>query len=151
MAWWYSLLLTIHILSAITAVGSNLTYGVWAARGTIDSQHLAFALRGIKFIDDRIANPAYILLLPTGAAMVAAGHLGFGTRWISWAMGLWLVAILVAYLGYTPALKRQLDAIVQHGLDSDAFRATQRRANAFVAVLGVVVLLILVLMVYKPV
>ena len=56
--WWFLLLKTVHILAAITAVGSNLAYGAWGARGNRDPEHLGFVLRGIKFIDDRIANPA---------------------------------------------------------------------------------------------
>lgn len=147
----YLTLKFVHVLLAITAVGANFTYGVWFARARRNPQFAEAALRGIKFLDDKIANPAYILLLPTGAAMVAAGKLGFGTRWISWAMGLWVVAILVAYLGYTPILRRQIEMIARDGIESDAFRATQGRANAAVGALGVIVLVILVLMVYKPV
>jgi hypothetical protein len=55
----YVLLKFIHIASAIVAVGSNITYGVWNARAGSDPSHAGFALKGVKFIDDRIANPAY--------------------------------------------------------------------------------------------
>jgi hypothetical protein len=47
-----------HILLVITAFGANITYGVWQARGAIDPAHESFALRGVKFLDDRVANPA---------------------------------------------------------------------------------------------
>ncbi|HEY0394794.1 MAG TPA: DUF2269 family protein [Candidatus Elarobacter sp.] len=147
----YLTLKLVHILLAITAVGANFTYGVWFARARRYPAFAETALRGIKFLDDYIANPAYILLLPTGAAMVAAGNLGFGTRWISWAMGLWLIAILIAYLLYSPILKRQIQIIAEHGIESPEYQATQGRANAAVGVLGVVVLVIVVLMVFKPV
>jgi uncharacterized membrane protein len=147
----YLTLKLVHILLAITAVGANFTYGVWFARARRYPAFAETALRGIKLIDDRIANPAYVLLLPTGAAMVAVGHLGFGTRWISWAMGLWLIAMIVAYALYTPVLKRQIGIIAQHGIESPEFAATQGRANAFVGLLSVIVLAIVVLMVFKPV
>jgi hypothetical protein len=42
-----------HILFVITAFGANITYGVWQARGGIDPRHESFALRGVKFLDDR--------------------------------------------------------------------------------------------------
>ena len=51
-------------------LGANLTYGVWLARAARESQHLAFALRGVKILDDRIANPAYGVIFLTGMAMV---------------------------------------------------------------------------------
>jgi uncharacterized membrane protein len=66
----YLTLKLLHILLAITALGANLTYGVWIARSKMQPEFATFALRGVKFIDDRIANPSYLLLLPTGAAMV---------------------------------------------------------------------------------
>ena len=54
----YLILKWVHMLMAIAALGTNLTYGVWLTRAARESQHLGFALRGIKILDDRIANPA---------------------------------------------------------------------------------------------
>jgi uncharacterized membrane protein len=146
----YLTLKFIHVLLAIVAVGSNLTYGVWFARANMQPAFAATALRGIKFIDDHLANPAYILLLPTGAAMVALGGLGFGTRWISIAMTLWVVAILVAYLGYTPTLRGQIAAVERAGIDDPESKRLAVRGQIFAAILGVLVIAILVMMVFKP-
>jgi uncharacterized membrane protein len=146
----YLTLKLIHILLAITGLGANLTYGVWFARANQQPAFAATALRGIKFIDDYIANPAYILLLPTGAAMVWLGGLGFGTRWVSLAMTLWLVAILVAYLGYTPTLKRQIAAVERAGIGDPEARQLAVRGQVIAAILGLLVVAILVLMVFKP-
>jgi uncharacterized membrane protein len=107
-------------------------------------------LRGIKFIDDHIANPAYVLLLPTGAAMVWLGGIGFGTTWVAVAMGLWAFAIAVAYLGYTPSLSRQIAAVERGGLDDPEAKRIAVRANVFAGILGVTVVAILALMVFKP-
>lgn len=85
---WYLVLKFLHILSAIVAVGSNITYGVWSIRAANDSAHLGFALKGIKFLDDRIANPAYGVLLLTGLLMWFFGNFGFA---------LWLVIALVLF------------------------------------------------------
>src|SRR5438105_6991868 len=51
---WMLLLKSLHVLSAVVAIGSNVTYAVWSSRGSRDEAHLGFALRGVKFIDDRI-------------------------------------------------------------------------------------------------
>lgn len=147
---WYLLLKFLHVLLAIAALGANLTYGVWFARANADPAFAAAALRGIKFIDDRIANPAYVLMLPTGAAMVMLGGLSFRTPWIAWAMGLWAVAILAAYLGYTPALRAQIRAVEREGIASGAARRLAVAGNVWAAVLGLLVAAILVLMVFKP-
>jgi uncharacterized membrane protein len=140
----------LHIMLAITALGANLTYGAWFARANLNPASAPFALRGIAFIDDWIANPAYVLLLPTGAAMVWLGGYSFGTRWIAWAIGLWLVAILAAYLGYSPALRAQIAAVERDGVASPAARALATRGQIWAGVLGVLILAILVLMVFKP-
>jgi uncharacterized membrane protein len=146
----YLLVKLVHVGCAIVAVGANVTYGVWFARANADPASAAFALRGIKIIDDRIANPAYGLLFLTGALDVWIGGIGFGTRWVSAAMGLFVVLAIIAFAGFTPALKRQLAAVERGGTtDPDAVRLA-RRGQAFAAVMGVIVLAILVLMIFKP-
>ena len=44
---WYLVFKWIHIAAAITAVGANISYGVWNARSQAEPAHLGFALRGI--------------------------------------------------------------------------------------------------------
>jgi uncharacterized membrane protein len=150
MSFAYLALKLIHILLAIAAVGANFTYGVWIMRARANPAFAAVALRGVKLIDDRIANPAYLLMLPTGAAMVWIAGYGFGTRWIAWATGLWALAVLLGYLGYTPSLAAQIRAIEADGPDSPAALAAAKRGGVFSALLGVVILAIVVLMVFKP-
>jgi uncharacterized membrane protein len=108
------------------------------------------ALRGVKFIDDWVANPSYLLLLPTGIAMVKVAGYSFGTHWISWAMGLWVLAVAAGYLGYTPALAGQIRAIERDGTDSPEAARLSTRGNVFAAILGVLIIAILILMVFKP-
>ena len=57
----YLLLKWLHVLLAIAAVGTNLTYGVWIARARRQPELLPFALRGVKLLDDRIANQRLVL------------------------------------------------------------------------------------------
>jgi len=140
----------LHILLAITAVGANITYGVWFARANAQPAFAPVALRGIKFIDDYIANPCYLLMLPTGILMVRLAGFSFGTHWISWAMGLWLLAIVLAYGGYSPSLRKQIAVVEAFGIGDPRTGALAVRANVFAGVLGVVVIAILVLMVFKP-
>ena len=47
---WYTLLKFVHVLLVITAVGSNITYGVWNALAAREPAHAPFALKGIAFL-----------------------------------------------------------------------------------------------------
>ena len=107
-------------------------------------------MRGIKRMDDFVANPAYVLMLPTGALMVWIGGIGFGTRWVTVSMTLWLVAVLLGFLGYSPLLKRQIASAEREGLDGPETRAITRRANIVTVLLAIDVFAIFVFMVFKP-
>jgi uncharacterized membrane protein len=99
----FLLLKWFHVMSAIVAVGSNVTYAVWSARAKKEAEHLGFVLRGIKFLDDRIANPAYGLLLVTGLIMAFTTY-SITTRWILSGLFIFVVMAVVAVTVYSPAL-----------------------------------------------
>jgi uncharacterized membrane protein len=146
----YLLLKWLHVLAAITALGSNITYGFWLTRATRDPPVLPFTLRGVKLIDDRIANPAYGVLLITGFAMVGVGQLSIRTPWLLSALILYVVMVGLAAVGYTPTLKRQIQALDRGGVTSAEYRTLAVRGRLLGALLGVVVMAIVFLMVVKP-
>ena len=146
----YPYVKTLHILFAIIAVGFNASYAVWLVRGQRDPAHLAFAVKGVKFMDDYIANPCYLLLLVSGLAMAfVAGHWGF-QRWIVAALILWVILMGLGYRVYTPTLSKQIRTLAAEGPESAAYQALDRRANVVGAALVLIVLVILILMVFKP-
>lgn len=146
----YLLLKFIHIAAAITAVGANITYGVWNARSQGEPAHLGFALRGIKFIDDRIANPAYGVVLLTGLLMIGVGHWSITSLWLILALVLFAILVVVAVALYSPLL-RKLIAVVDGGdTSSPEFSRLVNRNRMLGGVFGLLVLLILVMMVFKP-
>src|SRR6202049_567656 len=107
---WYTLLKYIHVLLAITAVGSNLTYAAWKARAAMEPAHAAFALRGIAFIDNRGANPAYWLLLIAGLTLLAVSQWGF-RGWVIAALILFVLLIVVAIGFYSRASRQQIQVL----------------------------------------
>jgi len=143
-------LLYTHILLAIVAVGSNMTYAVWTARAARHPEHLAFALRGVKLIDDRIANPAYGLLLVTGLLMVWRVPVPLAQFWLVTALILYGLAVALAAGVYTPTLRRQIEALEQHGADSGEYRRRDARATAVGIALAVLVIAIVFFMVVRP-
>jgi uncharacterized membrane protein len=145
-----TIVLFIHIFAAIIAVGFNISYPVWIIRARRDPTHTAFALKGIKFIDDRIANPAYGVLLITGLLMVYLGHYAITTLWIAVALVLFVALILIAGLVYTPSLREQVKLAEAGDTSSAAFMRLGSRGQIAGQALGLIVLVILAMMVFKP-
>ena len=56
MFWLFTTVKFIHILLAIIAFGFNATYALWIARAQRYPEHLNFALRGVKILDDYMAG-----------------------------------------------------------------------------------------------
>jgi uncharacterized membrane protein len=146
----YPWLKTLHILFAIVAVGFNISYGIWQARAAREPEHTGYALRGIKFLDDRVANPSYAGLLIVGIVLVLVGPYEFDTFWVAVAIGLYLVMGAVAFFFYSPTLKRQIAAFESGGAQSAEFVALGNRGRMLGIILAVLVLAIIVLMVVKP-
>lgn len=149
----FSLLLVlkyIHILSAIAAVGSNITYGVWSARAQQEPSHVGFALKGIKFLDDRIANPAYGVLFLTGLLMIFVGHWSITSAWIVIAIVLFVALAVLGFGFYSPLLRNQIKLVEAGDTSSPEFEGLSRRSRLIGPLLGLLVALILVMMVFKP-
>jgi len=145
---WYTLLKFVHVLLAITAVGSNITYGVWNALAAREPAHAPFALKGIAFIDRRVANPAYGLLLITGLALVAISGLRQG--WILAALILFVLLIVVAIGFYSRVIRQQIKVMDSEGLASAAYKRLDGQATLYGIISLVIALLIVFLMVVKP-
>jgi uncharacterized membrane protein len=141
----------LHNLAAIIAIGFNLTYAVWIIRAQRDRAHLDFALRGVKLLDDYFANPAYLLLLLTGLGMVYLARYQLTQLWLLGGLILWVVAIILGYGFYTPTLRNQIKTLAASGAESAAYRRLAARGTALGITLGVIVLIILGLMIFKPV
>ena len=140
----------IHVLLAIVAVGFNASYGIWLARSASAPQATqSHVLRTIKFLDDRIANPAYGLLLLTGLWMIFSA--GIPVRlWIALAIGLWLVLVVVGLGVYTPTLRDQIRVLESEGPGSEDYQRIAARGRTLGIVLGIIVIVIVFLMVTKP-
>src|SRR6266850_3863726 len=140
----------IHILAAIVAVGFNISYVVWIIRARRNPEHTAFALHGIRFLDERIANPSYGVLLITGIAMVFLAGYKLTTLWIDIALVLFVLLIVVAVRFYTPTLRAQIKLVESGDTSSAEFNRLAQRGQVAGQALGVIVLVILAMMVFKP-
>lgn len=146
----YPWLKALHIFFAIVAVGFNISYGIWQARASREPEHMGYALRGIKFLDDRVANPAYGGLLVVGIVLVLIGPYEFTTFWVAVAIGLYVLMGAVAIVFYSPTLTAQIAAYEAGGAQTPEFAALGARGRMLGMILAVLVVAIILLMVVKP-
>lgn len=141
---------SIHVLAAITAVGANITYGIWINRSSAEPKTLPFVLRNISWIDRRVANPCYGLLLLTGLIMVFTLPIPLTTPWLLTALILYIAAALFGALAYAPVMRRQIQALESDGFDSPDYKAIAGRSTLLGLLVTLDVIIIIFLMVVKP-
>jgi uncharacterized membrane protein len=146
---WFLVLKSLHVLSAIVAVGSNFTYGVWSVLAKREPAHLPFALRGVKLLDDRVANPAYGVLLATGLIMVFTTYT-ITLTWILIGLAIYVVMAVLGVAVIGPALTAQITALDGDGAASPRYAAAEARVRGVGIFLGVLAIVVVVVMVVKP-
>lgn len=145
----FLLLKLVHVVSAIVAVGANVTYAIWMSRAHRDRDHLVFVIETIRELDRRLALPAYVVVLITGVVMVARGAYSFTTGWIVAAIALYALAVVVGIVAFAPTIRRQL-AEAKLDPSSPAYADLARRISRLTLVTLVIVSTIVILMVTKP-
>ena len=149
---WYLPLKLVHVLSAIVAVGTNVTYFVWLAamKGRPPAEQ-SFALGTIKKLDARLANPAYGILPLTGLIMVLVSDAWeITTFWIIAAIILYALVGLIAGALFAPSLRRQTEIVATEGSGAAAYEAAARRTRTTGLLTMLPIAGILYLMVMKP-
>ncbi|MGZ5212262.1 MAG: DUF2269 family protein [Actinomycetota bacterium] len=150
-----SLLLVLHVLGAVVALGFSLSYAPWIRRGDVEGpEERAFALRTVSWIDRRITTPAYALQLVTGLLLVATLDWDLlRAAWLELSLGLYVALILLAITVYAPAFRRQralAERIAAGEGGESEYAAAASTARAWGVVVTAMTLTILVLMVWKP-
>jgi uncharacterized membrane protein len=140
----------LHVLAAITALGSNITYGFWMNRAARTPQALVYILQTIKAIDSQLANRAYGALLITGVIMFYLGRWPLTTSWLITAILLYVIVGALGFFFFAPALRKQISVGETSGPQSEEYQAIARRSNLFGVITVVLVVIIVFLMVTKP-
>jgi len=153
------LLLVLHVLGAVVALGFSLSYGLWVRRGEADGpQGRAFALRTVSWIDRRITTPAFIAQLITGLLLVATIDWDpLRQAWLELSLGIYVLLTVLAITVYAPSFRKQreiAEAIAEGGAeggaDESAYAAAASKATTWGVIVTVLTLVIVVLMVWKP-
>jgi uncharacterized membrane protein len=138
------------VVAAITAVGFNLSYGVWLTVTARTPEHRLPVLRTVKRLDDWIANPAYVVLLLSGLAMLAIGSIPITTAWILAALALYTLLVVLGLGVFSRALATQIRLLQDGSASPAAYDAVAGRTMWSGALLVVIALVIVFLMVTKP-
>lgn len=153
-----SLLLVLHVLGAVVALGFSLSYGFWIRRAEVDGPgERAFALRTVSWIDRRITTPAYVAQLVTGLLLVASLDWDLlRAAWLELSLGIYAALIVLAIAVYAPSFRRQRELAERiaagkaEGNGESAYAAAASTARAWGVVVTTMTLVILALMVWKP-
>jgi uncharacterized membrane protein len=144
----YLLLKFVHILIAILALGASAVLGVALELYGSHPTHGPFLLRAIRRLVAYFVLPGYVLVLVTGLLLVRIAW-PLTTRWVKEALALWVVGIAV--LGCDLVVLRHQERLLEAGgPDSASYRRASLLGRGLGAGLGLVVLVILYLMVFKP-
>ena len=130
----YTLLLTIHILGAVLALGAPMAAPLLRRRSLM--------------LDKQLANAGYAVLLLTGLGLIAYSGLAWTTPWILISFALYGVAGILALVGYLPGLRDQRRHAAQP--ESPAYLDAEERANTYSIFLSLIMVAIVYLMTVKP-
>lgn len=147
----YLTLKFLHVFLAIIAVGFTASFGLIlgrAAKGGADARELKFALGTIKVMS-RIGHICFLLLLVTGIGLVqVAGYPWY--LWLKLSGAIVIFALLVAQFLLLPTVPRRLAILETKGPTDPEFIALSKRSAALGGLLGLLSLVVIGLMVWKP-
>ena len=141
----YLWLKVLHILVAVVALGTSAGLGIVLEFYGNDRTHGSFILRIIERVVALVVLPGYVLVLATGLWMASLAW-SFTAGWIQLAIGLWIVGVVC--LGCSLAALRRQRRL--HGVEGSAYARSAFASRALGGAFGLVVVVILYLMVFKP-
>ena len=143
------ILLTLHILAALLAVGVTLSYFFWLRRAVLVPESREFTLETIRIVERRFVIPAYVVVLLTGLALIDRGSWGWSTPWLE--LSILLFIALMGLVGLHARVVKQQIALVSEGsTDSAAHTAAHVRGRILMLAKVIVVVALVYLMVFKP-
>jgi uncharacterized membrane protein len=147
----YDLIKYVHVLAAIVWVGGAFYAQMLAVRvqRSTDPDDLPKFGRNVEAIGTRAFIPASLILFIAGAILVAQ-RWSFTQAWVSAAIVLWLLSVLVGALYLGPRAKRIAELFEAEGPTSAGARALLDRVFLVSRLELVSFVVVVFLMVVKP-
>lgn len=102
----YSALLAIHILMAVTWVGSNVAQQIYAVRARrAGPQQFGAIIEQVGWYGNHVLAPASLVLILTGFGLAATGDWSLTEPWLIFAIAVWVASFVLGagYLGPSSA------------------------------------------------
>jgi predicted integral membrane protein DUF2269 len=158
---WRTFVLFLHILAAIAAFGPSMAYGLIATLGQKEPLHANFALRVLLRIENRLATPMAVVVLILGVILIFLGDWVFlESEWLIIAVVLYAIAFLFGVFWVDRWLSRMIElsggqsgappTSGEHVGPGPEFMALTRKVQVGGPLLGVMLVAIVLLMVWKP-
>ena len=152
-----SLVLFLHVLGAIVAVGPSATYGIWIGRTErLEPASTPHVLRTVRWIDRRLVTPAYGMQALTGVLLIGLEGIDvWHTGWLVAGVVIYVVVMILA-VAFVGPLSRARLALAERGGPNGpedvrrAYEATGLRLRRILAPVAIATLAIVYLMVVKP-
>lgn len=147
----YELVLYAHILSAIAWVGGAFFLHLLSMRvgRSADLEEVPRLGRHIAWFGMRYFLPISVTVFVAGLIMVAS-RWSFSQAWISIAMLLWIVSVLIGAVYIGPKSKRAAELFETEGAASPAARSMSSRLMLVSRIDIAMFFVVVALMVYKP-
>jgi uncharacterized BrkB/YihY/UPF0761 family membrane protein len=154
----YDLWLFLHVLGAIAAFGYGFASPIIGSMASREPQHANWSLRASQRVTDLLVLPVAVSLFVTGTLLVVetGGFKRFQEAWLAIAFVIYVLAILAILFVQRPATSRVI-ALTSDTVGAQAAGAAEaeverllRRTRMTGMALGVAVVVIVALMVYRP-
>jgi uncharacterized membrane protein len=147
----YQFIVYVHILAAIAWVGGAFFLQLLSVRTqrSTDPEDLPKLGKQIEYFGLRYFLPVSITVFVAGLILTAQ-RWSFSQTWISLAMLLWLVSVIIGAVYIGPRTGRVAKLFEAEGPTSAAARALTARLFLVARIDIVIFLVIVALMVYKP-
>jgi uncharacterized membrane protein len=160
---WFQFWLFLHIVGAVFAFGPGFMFPLIGAMTEAEPIHGNFGLRLMGKIEDRVVIPIALTLPVTGALMIVAGNISLAHFWLIAGIVLYLVVITFTIAVQRTTIHKMTHLTAQAAAlpmtagpgatpvgPSPEFIALRTRAQVGGAFLGLMVLVILALMIFRP-
>jgi uncharacterized membrane protein len=158
----FQVFLFLHITAAVFAFGPSLVFPILGSMGGSEPMHGNFALRVSEKIEDRVVLPLALTMPVTGVLMIWTGSISLAHFWLIAGIVLYAIAILFAIFvqrqtvikmvhmtSHAPAPAAAGPGAAPAGPPPE-FLALVRRSQMGGMFLTVMILLILILMIFRP-
>ena len=142
-------LLTLHILAALVAVGATVSYFFWLRRAVLAPESRSFTLETIRLVERRMVVPAYVIVLLSGLGLIDRAGWAWSTPWLE--LSILLFIVLMGLVGvHARVIKGQIALVADGSADSSDYDRAHARGRLLLGLKVVVVIALVYLMVFKP-